>query len=98
MMAAFRRRRDLALALLRAVGAEVVEPEGAFYLFIRVGMASAADPAPGTRFADHLLESNGVAIVPGTAFQAPEWVRLSYAASEDHVLEGVRQVIDALRI
>ena len=98
MMAAFRRRRDAGLALLRAAGAEVVEPAGAFYLFIRVGAASQADPAPGTRFAENLLESKGVAVVPGAAFHAPEWIRLSYAAPEDDVLEGVRQVVAALRV
>lgn len=98
MMAAFRRRRDAGLALLRAAGAEVVEPAGAFYLFIRVGAATQADPAPGTRFAEKLLESKGVAVVPGAAFHAPEWIRLSYAAPEDDVLEGVRQVVAALRV
>jgi len=63
---------------------------------VRVGPATAADPAPGSRFAEFLLESKGVAIVPGAAFHAPEWIRLSYAAPEDQVLEGVRQVIAAL--
>jgi aspartate aminotransferase len=98
MMAAFRRRRDAGVALLRAADAEVVDPAGAFYLFIRAGVSSPGDPAPGTRFAEHLLESKGVAIVPGAAFHAPEWVRLSYAAPEDQVLEGIRQIVAALRV
>ncbi len=98
MMAAFRRRRAAGLALLREARADVVEPAGAFYLFIRVGPATPNDPAPGSRFAARLLETNGVAVVPGAAFHAPEWVRLSYAASEDEVLEGVRQVVAALRV
>lgn len=97
MMAAFRRRRDAGLALLRTAGVEVVAPSGAFYLFIRVGSATPADPAPGSSFAEKLLEANGVAIVPGAAFHAPEWIRLSYAAPDDQVLEGVRQVVAALR-
>ena len=98
MMAAFRRRRDAGLALLRAAAVEVVEPAGAFYLFIRVGKASPNDPAPGSSFAETLLETKGVAVVPGAAFRAPEWIRLSYAAPEDQVLDGVRQVVAALRV
>lgn len=98
IVSAFRRRRDAARALLRSANIEVVEPAGAFYLFIRVGPSSADDPAPGSRFAESLLESKGVAVVPGAAFHAPEWIRLSYAAPEDQVLEGVRQVIAALGV
>ena len=98
MVAAFRRRRDAGLILLRAAGAEVVEPAGAFYLFIRVGIATDDEPAPGSRFAANLLETNGVAVVPGAAFHAPEWIRLSYAAPDDQVKEGVRQVVAALRV
>jgi len=44
MVAQFKRRRDAALALLRPAGFEVVEPDGAFYLFIRIGDATASDP------------------------------------------------------
>jgi aspartate aminotransferase len=98
MVAAFQRRRDAGLALLRAAGADVVDPAGAFYLFVRVGPATHDDPAPGTRFAAKLLETHGVAVVPGAAFHAPEWIRLSYAAPEDQVLEGVRVVVAALRV
>jgi aspartate aminotransferase len=87
MVAEFRRRRDGALALLLDAGLEVIEPAGAFYLFVRVG--------DGTAFAQRLLEEHNVAVVPGAAFRAPEWVRLSYAAPADQVLEGVRRIISA---
>jgi len=90
MMASFRRRRDAGLSLLREAGVEVVAPAGAFYLFIRVGSVA--------RFAEDLLESTGVAVVPGAAFQAPEWIRLSYAAPDDQVVDGLRKVIAALRV
>jgi aspartate aminotransferase len=95
MVVAFRARRDRALALLRDAGADVIEPHGAFYLFVRVGSATAEQPEPGTEFSRRLLDEFGVAVVPGIAFRAPEWVRLSYAAPIEQVEEGVRRMIAA---
>jgi aspartate aminotransferase len=95
MVAEFKRRRDRALAEVKSAGIEVLEPAGAFYLFIRVGDVSSADPDPGTRFAHRLLEELEVAVVPGAAFGTPEWIRLSYAAPIEDVLEGVRRVVKA---
>jgi aspartate aminotransferase len=95
MVVAFRARRDRALALLRDAGADVIEPHGAFYLFVRVGSATAEQPEPGTEFSRRLLDEFDVAVVPGIAFRAPEWVRLSYAAPIEQVEEGVRRMIAA---
>ena len=95
MVNEFRRRRDAAMALLRAAGAEVVEPRGAFYLFIRVSDTFTGND-PGTECAERLLEERDVAVVPGAAFRAPAWVRLSYAAPESQVLAGVRALVELL--
>lgn len=95
MVGELRRRRDDALALLRAAGVDVIQPAGAFYLFIRVGDASDSEPEPAAAFARRLLEEHDVAVVPGTAFQAPEWIRVSYAAPAEQVHEGVRRIIAA---
>ncbi|HEY9229642.1 MAG TPA: pyridoxal phosphate-dependent aminotransferase [Gemmatimonadaceae bacterium] len=95
MVAEFKRRRDDALALLRAANVDVIEPAGAFYLYIRVGEANASDPEPGSTFARRLLEESDVAVVPGVAFHSPEWIRASYAAPADQVLEGMRRIITA---
>ena len=96
MVAEFRARRDAAAALLAAApGVEFIRPQGAFYLFIRV----APDGTPGdagTEFAKALLEKHDVAVVPGSAFLTPNWVRLSYAAPREQVLEGVRRTIALL--
>jgi aspartate/methionine/tyrosine aminotransferase len=73
----------------------VVEPDGAFYLFIRIGDSTASDPEPGTTFSKRLLEEAHVAVVPGIAFRTPEWIRVSYAAPAEQVLEGVRRIIGA---
>ena len=97
MLEQFRGRRDAATKVLRDAGIEFVEPAGAFYLFIRVGRKTTADPEPGTTFAKDLLETKLVAVVPGAAFFAPEWIRLSYAAADADVMEGVRRITALLR-
>ena len=70
-------------------GCTYVRPDGAFYLYINVG-------GDAGEFATELMETQGVAVVPGTAFLTSEWMRLSYAAPRDQVLEGVRRLADAL--
>ena len=92
IVAELKQRRDAALGLLREAGVEVLEPTGAFYLFIYVGQATSADQEPGTTFASRLLEEANVAVVPGSAFGSPEWIRVSYAAPVEQVLEGVRRI------
>jgi aspartate aminotransferase len=95
MVAELRRRRDAALSLLRAANVTVIEPGGAFYLYIRIGDATPDEPEPGTSFARRLLEACDVAVVPGAAFRTPEWIRVSYAAPAEQLLEGVRRIIAA---
>jgi aspartate aminotransferase len=97
MLASFKARRDAATAVLREHGIPFVEPSGAFYLFIYTGRATSADPQPGTSFAKDLLETRLVAVVPGAAFHAPEWIRLSYAAADHDVMEGIRRITAMLR-
>lgn len=89
MVRHFRMRRDAAMAVLDEAGVQYVRPDGAFYLYINVGGDSAA-------FATRLLDSGGIAVVPGSAFLTPEWVRVSYAAPIEHVVEGVRRLVAAL--
>jgi aspartate aminotransferase len=92
MVSQFKDRRDRALAMLREADVDVIEPGGAFYLFVHAGRSSHDDPEPGSTFAKRLLEEAHVAVVPGVAFRTPEWVRMSYAAPEQ-VVEGVRRMI-----
>ncbi len=95
MVAELRRRRGGALSMLREAGLEVLDPQGAFYLFVRAGQASPDDPEPGTRLAERLLEVHDVAVVAGAAFRAPEWIRVSFAAPTADVMEGVRRIVAA---
>ena len=96
MVGHFRARRDAVLTELRATpGLRFIEPRGAFYLYLDVSDTFAGDPDPATHFAREVLEHYEVAIVPGGAFRTPNWVRLSYAAPTDQVVEGARRVIAA---
>ncbi|MFY0541142.1 aminotransferase class I/II-fold pyridoxal phosphate-dependent enzyme [Nannocystis pusilla] len=99
MHAAFTRRREFMLAGLKALpGLDVVAPDGAFYLFCDVSRHI----GPGTQFADDiafatwLLEQKLVGTVPGTAFGAPGHLRLSYAAADETLRDGVERLGQAL--
>ncbi|MCU0647226.1 MAG: pyridoxal phosphate-dependent aminotransferase [Gemmatimonadaceae bacterium] len=99
MVAQFRRRRDGALAILGASSdIRLVHPAGAFYLYLDVSAfaARAGDAEPGFAFAQHLLEHDNVAAVPGGAFHTPAWLRCSYAAPESDVLEAMRRIVKAI--
>lgn len=96
MVATYRQRRDLMVSVFRDLGFGIpVVPEGAFYVF--------ADASRYTRdslaFALELLECASVAVAPGVDFgEAGRCsVRLSYAASEEHILEAGRRIAEYLR-
>jgi aspartate/methionine/tyrosine aminotransferase len=91
MRAAYRERRDRALEVLRAGGLPVRTPKGAFYLWVDISRAGRRSDA----FVRELIEAQGVAVAPGTAFGAAgeEFVRLSLAADLDHLLEGSSRLI-----
>jgi aspartate aminotransferase len=97
MVAEFRGRRDAGLAILCEAEVDVIAPLGAFYFYLRVGDTTEHNTEPGTAFARTLLETRDVAIVPGAAFRSPEWVRVSYAAPLEDVLEGCRRIVAELR-
>ncbi|MBI4409058.1 MAG: pyridoxal phosphate-dependent aminotransferase [Gemmatimonadetes bacterium] len=98
MAETFHRRRDLLLSLFAEHLPQVsyVRPEGAFYLFFRTDRFY-DDAAPDSvAFCARLLEQAEVALVPGAAFGDDRYVRLSFAASEDALAEGVRRIAAAL--
>jgi aspartate aminotransferase len=98
MVARFDERRRAALAVLDdAPGLRRIEPRGAFYLFFDVSPTAPGDPDAGSVFARRLLEEHDVAVVPGAAFHTPAWVRVSYAAPDRDVVEGVRRVVALYR-
>jgi aspartate aminotransferase len=95
MVMAFRRRRDL---VVRRFGEalpqmELVEPQGAFYLFIRVDSEYGGEVTDSQAWCSReLLERTGVALVPGVAFGDDRYVRLSYATSDALLEEAVRRL------
>jgi len=97
MVAQFEKRRDAALAILKTdPRIRLLTPEGAFYLFMRAPGADTTPDAGGV-FAKQLIDKAGVAIVPGSAFGTPDWVRISYAAEQRQVEEAMRRLVAAFR-
>ncbi len=102
MRKAFEERRSIIIEGLNAIdGISCRLPEGAFYAFASVqgliGMR-AGDQTLETdiNVAGYLLEEARCAVVPGTAFGAPGFVRISYAASNDTIREGLRRLGEAV--
>ena len=93
MVAEFKARRDAAYPILKSSRAlTVLPPEGAFYFYVRVPGAGSG-PGAGDVFAQKVLEEQGVAIVPGSAFRTSDWVRISYAAETSQVVEACRRIV-----
>lgn len=102
MRKAFERRRDLIVKLAKEVpGFEVNVPQGAFYLFPKCSSyfgKSAGDRKINNAadLAMYLLEVGHVACVGGGAFGAPECIRMSYATSDENIVEAMRRINEAL--
>jgi aspartate aminotransferase len=94
-------RRDLAAKLMEEVpGISFFRPEGAFYIFIdvREGLTRARSLPARTSMAlsEWLLVEHKLAFVPGEAFGAPGFLRMSYATSEDTIRQGTARLAEAL--
>jgi aspartate aminotransferase len=88
--AAFESRRDLICGLLSEIKPlRFVSPDGAFYIFIDVRGTRVPDDM---EFCRKLLEEKYVALVPGAAFSAPGYVRMSYACPESSLKDGVARI------
>jgi aspartate aminotransferase len=101
MEKAYLKRRDLVLGLIKEIpGFKTHIPEGAFYFFpdITYFFGKSAD---GFRvntaddFCLYLLEKANVSLVTGEAFGAPNCVRISYAASEEELIEAMKRIKEA---
>ncbi len=102
MRLAFERRRDLIVKLCKEIpGLEVNVPQGAFYLF--PSCSSFFGKSFGDRkinnaddLAMYLLEVGHVACVSGAAFGDPDCFRMSYATSDETIVEAIRRIKEAL--
>ena len=95
MVREFRKRRDLVCDLIEDIpGLDCVRPKGAFYVFPRYEADMTSE-----EFATYLLREAHVAVTPGRAFGpcGEGHFRLSYAASEEQIKEGLSRIDDAIR-
>ncbi len=98
----FQSRRDMVVEMLNKIdGINCNIPNGAFYVFPSCkGLFGKKTPAGkvienDNDFAGYLLEEALVAVVPGVAFGAPDFFRISYAASEDFLKNSMQRIADA---
>ncbi|MBM7712927.1 pyridoxal phosphate-dependent aminotransferase [Enterococcus xiangfangensis] len=91
----YRERRDFVYQSMTKLGFEVARPSGAFYIFAKIPADQEQD---SMKFCIDLAEKNQLALIPGVAF-GPEgegYVRLSYAASMDNLVEAMKRLTDYL--
>ena len=102
MRQAFERRRNLIVKLAKEIpGLEVNVPEGAFYLFPKCSSFFGKSDGQttinnSTDFAMYLLEKGHVATVGGDAFGDPDCFRMSYATSDENIIEAMRRMKQVL--
>tara|TARA_R110002050_G_scaffold189616_3_gene324244 strand:+ start:4308 stop:5462 length:1155 start_codon:yes stop_codon:yes gene_type:complete len=102
MVDEFKVRRDLILGLLNDIeGFKSNTPEGAFYVFPNVSYyfgktLRGKKINNATDFSLYLLEEALVATVTGEAFGNPDCIRISYAASQEQIIEAIKRIKDAV--
>jgi aspartate/methionine/tyrosine aminotransferase len=95
MVAAYRRRRDLVLALLDAADVGYVRPDGALYVMVDIRSAG----VPSKDFSLALLRDRAVCTTAGSAFGAEceGFLRISLASADEDLRVGIGRLIDYLR-
>jgi aspartate/methionine/tyrosine aminotransferase len=102
MRAAFERRGRAMYRLLSDIpGVHLLEPQGAFYAFPNLSAyvgrpIRGRTPRTTVELCEVLLDEAKVAVVPGEAFAAPGYARLSFALGDDDLGEGCRRIADLL--
>lgn len=98
MRTAFDRRRVTMTRMLNEIdGITCLEPEGAFYAFPSVEgvlgrQIRGRQASTSTELAEIVIDEAKVAVVPGEAFGAPGYFRLSYALGDDDLVEGITRL------
>ena len=95
MLDEYRTRRDSIHAWLTAhPSIRCVKPRGAFYLFIDItGLLSPDGIKTSAEFAQALIEKAHVVVTPGEGFDAPGYLRISYATSMEQLREGANRIL-----
>lgn len=98
MRAEFQERRDLIIGLLKAIPrVEVAVPNGAFYALPDFSAYLGGSVRDDLQLAELLLDNAKVATIPGSVFEAPGHIRISYAASRESIREGIQRISNALQ-
>ena len=99
MLAEYRRRRDHLHEWLTAdPRITCLKPAGAFYLFVNISELLSPDGIrTSAEFATRLLDEAHVALTAGEAFDAPGFIRISYATSMERLREGATRILDFVR-
>lgn len=99
MLDEYRRRRDRLHEWLTAdPRVRCQSPAGAFYMFVDVRDVLTEDGLPtSAAFAEALLLKAHVAVTPGEAFDAPGFLRISFATSMENLREGSRRLLEFVR-
>ncbi len=95
----FQERHDLILAGLNGIkGIRCAPAGGTFYIFPNCQdiIDQCTNIRDDLQFAEYLLEEGNVAVVPGSAFGAPGYLRLSFACSKEHINEGLKRIDTAV--
>ncbi|BBB22498.1 aspartate aminotransferase [Abyssogena phaseoliformis symbiont OG214] len=94
MVRAFEKRHDFIVDALNAIdGVECPKSQGAFYAFPRVkGLISRLGLKNDIELSTYCLEVLNIALVPGSAFGAPDYVRFSFAASMDNIKQAIEKL------
>ena len=102
MVSTYESRRTWLVDAINAIsGMHSITPDGAFYIFPSVSDWIGKTTASGIKLTDDvvvcewLLEETGVALVPGTAFGSPGFIRISYAVAQETLEEAVNRIANA---
>ncbi len=97
MLAEYRKRREFVLGELRTIdGIDFPVPQGTFFVFPNVEHFFNGQIKNSADFARYLLERAHVAVVPGVAFGAEGYIRISYATSLEQLREGLKRFREGL--
>jgi len=88
MREVFKKRRELMMSLVSEIPEiRYIRPDGAFYLFCDISKLGDSDV-----IAKKILDEVNVALIPGSGFGAPDFVRLSFATSDERIKEGIKRI------
>jgi aspartate aminotransferase len=99
MLKAFKERHDFVVTALNDIpGVHCLPADGTFYCFPHVQPAIDAidGVSDDVELAEYLLDQGGIALVPGTAFGSPGYLRLSFATGMDVLQEALSRLASAL--